>query len=81
MNTSFGRFCPNHLFPAVANPPKPNHPMGSPNKCMDVRGAIFANGTPVQVSATYMFWSLLFIILTICLLAATTVMEHPLRSG
>jgi hypothetical protein len=44
-------FCPNGMFPP---PPKPKptalHPNGNHKKCLDVRGAIFENGTPVQMS-------------------------------
>ncbi|KAF9466905.1 G-X-X-X-Q-X-W domain-containing protein [Collybia nuda] len=40
-------FCPAGVFPrtgAVAI-----HPNGNTSKCLDVRGSIFANGTPVQI--------------------------------
>ncbi|RDB27201.1 Extracellular exo-alpha-L-arabinofuranosidase [Hypsizygus marmoreus] len=46
-------FCPNGYFPPVLPPPSNNgialHPNGNNNKCLDVRGAQFANGTPVQI--------------------------------
>ncbi|RDB27198.1 Extracellular exo-alpha-L-arabinofuranosidase [Hypsizygus marmoreus] len=49
-------FCPNGYFPPVLPPrPPPSqkgtalHPNGNNNKCLDVRGAKFANGTPVQI--------------------------------
>ncbi|KAH9484883.1 hypothetical protein JR316_0001785 [Psilocybe cubensis] len=41
-------FCPSGSFPA----PKGSveiHPNGNENKCLDVRGAVFKNGTPVQI--------------------------------
>jgi hypothetical protein len=46
-------FCPTGMFPP---PPRHRprlvslHPNGNANKCLDVRGAIFENGTPVQMS-------------------------------
>jgi hypothetical protein len=41
-------FCPTGAWPgtSVGVPLNPNN---NPNKCLDVRGAIFANGTPVQI--------------------------------
>jgi len=43
-------FCPDGTFP---QPPGDNgralHPNGNSKKCLDVRGAVFANGTPVQI--------------------------------
>ncbi|KAF8148280.1 ricin B lectin domain-containing protein [Crassisporium funariophilum] len=41
-------FCPSRTFP----PPDGYvaiHPAGHPEKCLDVRGAAFGNGTPVQI--------------------------------
>ncbi|PPQ90638.1 hypothetical protein CVT25_006621 [Psilocybe cyanescens] len=41
-------FCPSGSFPA----PKGSveiHPNGRANKCLDVQGAVFKNGTPVQI--------------------------------
>ncbi|GLB34535.1 putative G-X-X-X-Q-X-W domain-containing protein [Lyophyllum shimeji] len=41
-------FCPGGSFP----PPGPVvtlHPNGNAGKCLDVRGAVYANGTPVQI--------------------------------
>jgi len=50
-------FCPGGKWPSA--PPQPTqppgdkaaaiHPNGNPNKCLDVRAARFANGTPVQI--------------------------------
>ena len=43
-------FLPAVLFPVVvASGPVVIHPGGSPNECLDVRGAVFENGTPVQM--------------------------------
>ncbi|RDB27209.1 Endo-1,4-beta-xylanase A [Hypsizygus marmoreus] len=43
-------FCPSGSFPP---PPTETgrvlHPNGRNNKCLDVRGAVYANGTPVQI--------------------------------
>lgn len=40
-------FCPSGGWPSDGS--VPIHPMGNVNKCLDVRGAVFANGTPVQI--------------------------------
>ena len=44
-------FCPDGTLPP---PPSGSgqaiHPNGDDSKCLDVRGAVFANGTPVQMS-------------------------------
>ncbi|KIJ30441.1 carbohydrate-binding module family 13 protein [Sphaerobolus stellatus SS14] len=49
--TSFSLFV--FLLPIFAHGqnliPKNIHPMGNPNKCVDVQGDVRANGTPVQV--------------------------------
>ncbi|RDB27192.1 Endo-1,4-beta-xylanase A [Hypsizygus marmoreus] len=45
-------FCPNGAFPVEPPPPVKTvvlHPNGNTKKCVDVRGAAFANGTPVQI--------------------------------
>ncbi|KAF9457289.1 G-X-X-X-Q-X-W domain-containing protein [Collybia nuda] len=45
-------FCPTGLFPPVLPPVNKGttiNPNGNNNKCLDVRGAVFANGTPVQI--------------------------------
>ncbi|KAF9473923.1 hypothetical protein BDN70DRAFT_885382 [Pholiota conissans] len=39
-------FCPKGVFPTLTTT---IHPFNTVNKCMDVRGAVFANGTPVQI--------------------------------
>ncbi|KAF9562513.1 hypothetical protein CPC08DRAFT_663165 [Agrocybe pediades] len=41
-------FCPSGSFPTPLAPTA-LHPNGNTNKCLDVRGAVFANGTPVQI--------------------------------
>ncbi|KAF9562512.1 ricin B-like lectin [Agrocybe pediades] len=41
-------FCPSSVFPSPP-PASELHPNGNRNKCVDVRGAAFANGTPVQI--------------------------------
>ncbi|KDR84330.1 hypothetical protein GALMADRAFT_237117 [Galerina marginata CBS 339.88] len=41
-------FCPSGSFPGAVTPTA-LHPNGNTNKCMDVRGANYANGTPVQI--------------------------------
>ncbi|KAF9524373.1 ricin B lectin domain-containing protein [Crepidotus variabilis] len=41
-------FCPNDKFPNEITG-VPIHPKGHEDKCWDVRGAVFENGTPVQV--------------------------------
>ncbi|KAF8966639.1 ricin B lectin domain-containing protein [Flammula alnicola] len=47
-NTTFDiTFCPNGIFPANAG--AEIHPNSDSAKCLDVRGANFANGTPVQI--------------------------------
>ena len=40
------RFCPGGTFPETGCA---LHPNGNPNKCLDVHGAVFASGTPVQM--------------------------------
>jgi len=42
------RFCPGQTFPPPANAVT-IHPNGNTGKCLDVRGAVYANGTPVQI--------------------------------
>ncbi|KAG5650304.1 hypothetical protein H0H81_012686, partial [Sphagnurus paluster] len=49
-------FCPSGSFPPPPNPPNPPvtqgltiHPNNNTAKCLDVRGAVYANGTPVQI--------------------------------
>ncbi|KAF8890494.1 ricin B lectin domain-containing protein [Infundibulicybe gibba] len=49
-------FCPSGAFPGTPPPPPPPstgvvnlHPNGNTAKCLDVRGAVLANGTPVQI--------------------------------
>jgi len=42
-------FCPGGSFPNITNIPTEIHPIGDETKCVDVRGAVFANGTPVQI--------------------------------
>ncbi|KAF8810387.1 hypothetical protein BYT27DRAFT_7186611 [Phlegmacium glaucopus] len=43
-------FCPSGSFPSTSPPTSQTiHPNSNPNKCLDVRGAVFANGTPVQI--------------------------------
>ena len=34
---------------AIVTPPVVLHPNGDASKCIDVRGAVFENGTPVQM--------------------------------
>ncbi|KDR77633.1 hypothetical protein GALMADRAFT_224914 [Galerina marginata CBS 339.88] len=41
-------FCPEKTFPPSSGAVNV-HPNGAPNKCLDVRGAIYANGTAVQI--------------------------------
>lgn len=41
-------FCPDGTFPQHTQGGE-IHPSYNPGKCLDVQGAIFANGTPVQV--------------------------------
>jgi len=43
------RFCPSGSFPPTDPASQAIHPNFNPNKCLDVRGAVFANGTPVQM--------------------------------
>jgi hypothetical protein len=46
-NTTYDiTFCPTGRFPTQGSA---LHPNGNGNKCLDVRGANFANGTPVQI--------------------------------
>ncbi|KAF8060691.1 G-X-X-X-Q-X-W domain-containing protein [Lyophyllum atratum] len=40
-------FCPSGFFPDA--PIVTLHPNGNNEKCLDVRGAVYANGTPVQI--------------------------------
>ncbi|KAJ3495266.1 hypothetical protein NLJ89_g10653 [Agrocybe chaxingu] len=42
-------FCPSGSFPVGQPSGTTIHPNGNPSKCMDVRGAIYTNGTPVQI--------------------------------
>jgi len=42
-------FCPGGSFPSAPVIGKELNPNGNPNKCMDVQGGVFANGTPVQI--------------------------------
>ncbi|KAF8890491.1 ricin B lectin domain-containing protein [Infundibulicybe gibba] len=42
-------FCPSENFPKPKPQPVEIHPSGKPKKCLDVRAANFANGTPVQI--------------------------------
>jgi hypothetical protein len=41
----------NAQIPTLPTPhgPLEIHPSGQPNKCLEVRGGVFANGTPVQM--------------------------------
>ncbi|KAF8649444.1 hypothetical protein AX16_005791 [Volvariella volvacea WC 439] len=41
-------FCPNWDYP-TGQGPVTLHPNGNPDKCLDVRGALYENGTPVQI--------------------------------
>jgi hypothetical protein len=48
--TSHRRFCPSGNFPPPPPPSGRNlNPNLNFNKCLDVRGGVFANGTPVQM--------------------------------
>ncbi|KAG6818468.1 hypothetical protein H0H93_004760, partial [Arthromyces matolae] len=40
-------FCPNQKFPLATS--VSIHPSNSTSKCLDVRAAVYANGTPVQI--------------------------------
>ncbi|KAF5376989.1 hypothetical protein D9615_007348 [Tricholomella constricta] len=42
-------FCPGGSFPPPTAPIVELNPNGNKNKCLDVRGAVYANGTPVQI--------------------------------
>ncbi|KAF9041468.1 G-X-X-X-Q-X-W domain-containing protein [Panaeolus papilionaceus] len=42
-------FCPSGAFPTSTQLGRPINPNFSPSKCLDVRGAVYANGTPVQI--------------------------------
>ncbi|KAF8147701.1 G-X-X-X-Q-X-W domain-containing protein [Crassisporium funariophilum] len=42
-------FCPAGTIPNYQTRAPMIHPPGQPNKCLDVRGGIMANGTPVQI--------------------------------
>ncbi|KAF9041470.1 ricin B lectin domain-containing protein [Panaeolus papilionaceus] len=42
-------FCPSGAFPTHAQLGRPINPNFNRNKCLDVRGAVYANGTPVQI--------------------------------
>ncbi|KAJ7917764.1 carbohydrate-binding module family 13 protein [Mycena leptocephala] len=42
-------FCPTGTIPNLQTGPTTIQPVGYSNKCLDVRGAVFANGTPVQM--------------------------------
>ncbi|KAF9529142.1 ricin B lectin domain-containing protein [Crepidotus variabilis] len=42
-------FCPFGSFPGDYGRAAPIHPNYNPSKCMDVRGAVYADGTPVQI--------------------------------
>ncbi|KAJ3507120.1 hypothetical protein NLJ89_g6487 [Agrocybe chaxingu] len=47
LNTTYDiTFCPDGSFPIQGST---LHPNGNANKCLDVRGANYANGTPVQI--------------------------------
>lgn len=43
---------PNGRF-ALAPAPEALHPNSNDKKCLDVRGAVFEDGTPVQMSVTF----------------------------
>ena len=47
-NLIISRFCPTGNFPTVGSPIHPNDNIHD-DKCLDVRGAVYANGTPVQM--------------------------------
>jgi len=42
-------FCPTGEIPNYQSRPDFINPNGNPNKCLDVKGGVFANGTPVQI--------------------------------
>ncbi|KAJ7837686.1 carbohydrate-binding module family 13 protein [Mycena olivaceomarginata] len=42
-------FCSTGIIPNLQTGPSTIQPVGQSNKCLDVRGAVFANGTPVQM--------------------------------
>jgi hypothetical protein len=42
-------FCPDGRFPSPDDLAVTLHPNGNQGKCLDVRGGVFANGTPVQI--------------------------------
>ncbi|KAK7055961.1 carbohydrate-binding module family 13 protein [Favolaschia claudopus] len=42
-------FCPTGTIPNFVKGPLTIQPVGQSNKCLDVRGAVYANGTPVQI--------------------------------
>ncbi|PPQ94412.1 hypothetical protein CVT25_002500 [Psilocybe cyanescens] len=49
-NLSFSvTFCPSGLLPTPAPPTVAIHPYASSSKCLDVRGNVQADGTPVQI--------------------------------
>jgi len=47
-NSVISSFCPTGNFPTVGSPIHPNDNIHD-DKCLDVRGAVYANGTPVQM--------------------------------
>lgn len=47
------RFCPNGDFSESKTVDNEIHPNGNNNKCLDVRGAVYANGTPVQMYVVF----------------------------
>ena len=47
-NLIISSFCPTGNFPTVGSPIHPNDNIHD-DKCLDVRGAVYANGTPVQM--------------------------------
>ncbi|KAF9456845.1 ricin B lectin domain-containing protein [Collybia nuda] len=45
----FITFCPSGRFPNTQTGANAIHPNGNSNKCLDVKGTVFQNGTPVQI--------------------------------
>ncbi|KIJ54205.1 carbohydrate-binding module family 13 protein [Sphaerobolus stellatus SS14] len=48
-NGFFVTFCPDGSFPSSPTVGVTLHPNGDTEKCLDVRGAVFEDGTPVQI--------------------------------
>lgn len=42
-------WCPSGVIPDQSTIPRAIHPMGDPSKCVDVKGNVQADGTPVQI--------------------------------